>query len=83
MKVIYEDPIIKRIQQAVSDADMSGRRIGYIEVTIREANELSEYIQRSLWVKEDTTFRHYTRADAGKLVGHFYGAEIRVEGEPK
>jgi len=81
MKVVYEDPIIKRIQRAVYDADAANRRIGYIEVTVREANELSREIRRNLWVQDDRTFTfvHYTSADAGKVVGFFYSTEIRVE----
>lgn len=84
MKVVYEDLIIKRIQRAVYDADSAGRRIGYIEVTVREANELSEYVRRHFYVQpkahlQTCAFQHYTKADAGKVVGQFYGAEIRVE----
>jgi hypothetical protein len=79
MKVVYEDPIIKRLQRAVYDADAANRRIGYIEVTIREANELSEYVRRNLWVDPRAgEFKHYTSYNAGETVGHFYGAEIRV-----
>lgn len=92
MKVVYEDSVIKRIQRAVYDADSAGRRIGYIEVTVREANELSEYVRRHLYVQpivqpivqpkahlQTCAFQHYTKADAGKVVGQFYGAEIYVE----
>jgi hypothetical protein len=79
MKVVYEDPIIKRIQRAVYDADVANRRIGYIEVTVREANELAEHIRRTLWVVEGCFDQFYTKEDAGKVIGQFYGAEIRVE----
>jgi len=80
MKVVYEDPIIKRIQRAVYDADRANRRIGYIEVTVREANELSAELRRQLWVNpNDGVFLFYTENDAGKVVGKCYGAEIRVE----
>jgi hypothetical protein len=84
MKVVYEDSIIKRIQSAVYDADSAGRRIGYIEVTVREANELSDHVRRHFYVTpkahlQACAFMHYTSADAGKLVGHFYSTEIRVE----
>jgi hypothetical protein len=41
MKVVYEDTIVKRIQRAVYDADAENRRIGYIEVTVREAGRCS------------------------------------------
>ena len=80
MKVVYEDPIIKRIQRAVYDADVANRRIGYIEVTVREANELSEYTRSKIFINPNAHFvRLYTLSDAGKVVGTFYGAEIRVE----
>jgi hypothetical protein len=80
VKVIYEDEIIKRIQRAVYDADRANLRIGYIEVTVREANELCEHIRRTLWVVEGRyDDRFYTQEDAGKVIGQFYGAEIRVE----
>ena len=46
MKIVYEDHILNRIQRAVYDAELVNRRIGYIEVTVREANELSEYVRR-------------------------------------
>jgi len=95
MKVIYEDTIVKRIQRAVYDADAENRRIGYIEVTVREANELSEHVRRQLYVDPSSCeFRHYTSSDAGKdaspetlvvlgrVVGRFFGAEIRVEKLP-
>jgi hypothetical protein len=84
MKVVYEDSIIKRIQRAVYDADAANRRIGYIEVTVREANELSEHVRRHLYIDpkahlKTCAFAHYTAADAGMFVGQFFGAEIRVE----
>jgi hypothetical protein len=81
MRVVYEDSIIKRIQRAVYDADVANRRIGYIEVTIREANELSEHVRRYLYVDPfgGKFMRTYTSADAGKKVGDFFGAEVRVE----
>jgi hypothetical protein len=79
VKVIYEDQIIKRIQRAVYDAGRANLRIGYIEVTVREANELGEHIRRSLWVVEGRFDQFYTKEDAGKVIGQFYGAEIRVE----
>jgi hypothetical protein len=83
MKVIYEDPISKRIQQAVYDADSANKRIGYIEVTVREANELSAHVRRSLYMNPfGGEFLHYTSADAGKTVGKFYGAEVRVGNLP-
>jgi hypothetical protein len=74
MKVVYEDPVIKRIERAVYDADLAGRRIGYIEVTVREANELREHVRRSVWLR-------YTKADAGKVVGRCYGVKILVGSE--
>ena len=77
MKVVYEDPILKRIQHAVFDAERANRRIGHIEVTVREANELSAEVRRTLYVLP-VEFLFYTKADAGKTVGTFYGAEIRV-----
>jgi len=80
MKIVYEDRILNRIQRAVYDAELANRRIGYIEVTVREANELSEYVRRWLWLDSSKpAFLVYTAADAGKVVGTFYGAEIRVE----
>jgi hypothetical protein len=79
MKVIYEDSVIKRIQRAVFEADLANRRIGYIELTVREANQLSDYVRSKLWVQDGTEFQYYTSRDSGKTVGHFYGAEIRVE----
>jgi len=80
MKIVYEDHILNRIQRAVYDAELVNRRIGYIEVTVREANELSEYVRRWLWLDSSKpVFLVYTAADAGKVVGTFYGAEIRVE----
>jgi hypothetical protein len=82
MKVVYEDPIFKRIQRAVYRADLANQRIGYIEVTAREANELSEHVRRTLWVTEGCFNRFYTEKDAGKVVGRFFGAEIRVELKP-
>ena len=87
MKVVYEDPIIKRIQRAVYDADLANRRIGHIEVTVREANELSEYVRRNLYVQpkahlQACAFTHYTPADAGKLVGKISGVDVRVEKLP-
>jgi hypothetical protein len=79
MKVVYEDSVIKRIHRAVYEADTANRRIGYIELTVREANELSEYVRRKLWVDPRACeFKHYTSYNAGETVGHFYGAEIRV-----
>jgi hypothetical protein len=84
MKVVYEDSIIKRIQRAVYDADVANRRIGYIEVTVREANELSDHVRRNLFVDpfNGEFTQMYTSADAGKTVGRFFGAEIRVEKLP-
>ena len=87
MKVVYEDPIIKRIQSAVYEADSANLRIGHIEVTVREANELSEYVRRRLYIApkahlQACSFAHYTPADAGKLVGKFYGIDVRVEKLP-
>jgi hypothetical protein len=82
MKVVYEEPITARIQGAVRDADMTGRRIVYIEVTVREANELSLAMHRMLLAFGNPTgFQHrlYTIDDAGKKIGTYYGAEIRVE----
>jgi hypothetical protein len=80
MKIVYEDHILNRIQRAVYDAELVNRRIGYIEVTVREANELSEYLHRRTRIMlNDSSFGLYTAADAGKVVGTFYGAEIRVE----
>jgi hypothetical protein len=81
MKVVYEDPVIKRIERAVYDADLAGCRIGYIEVTVREANELSEHVRRNLWLRCGTDFMHYTKADAGKVVGRCYGVKILVGSE--
>jgi hypothetical protein len=84
MRVVYEDTIIKRIRRTVYDADASGRRIGHIEVTVREANELSDHVRRNLFVDlfNGEFTQMYTSADAGKTVGRFFGAEIRVEKLP-
>lgn len=79
MKVIYEKPISERIRRAVYEAECAYKVIGWIDLTAREANELSREIQRTLYVPDGTQFRSYTVADAGKVVGTFYGAEIRVE----
>jgi hypothetical protein len=81
MKVVYDDPIVKRIQRAVYEADVAGRRIGHIEVTVSEANELSRYLRSRLFFSNDdgTFYYHYTYRDAGKVVGKFFGVEIRVE----
>jgi hypothetical protein len=82
MRVVYEDPaIIKRIQKAVEDAERANRRIGYIELTVSEVNELSDYVRTRLWLGPSDlgNFRYYRADDAGKVVGKFYGAEIRVE----
>jgi hypothetical protein len=82
MKVVYEDSIAKRIQRATYDAEVANRRIGHIEVTVREANELSEYVRRYLYIPENGVYQFYTSADAGKTVGQYGGVEIRVEKLP-
>ena len=79
MKVVHQEPIMKRIRRAVYDADCGLRPISYIELTVREANELTREVRRTLWVSNDIHFRYYTKDDAGAVVGIFFGAEIRVE----
>jgi hypothetical protein len=78
MKAVYKDPITERIQKVVYDADIMGRRIDYIEVTVREANELSKETWRRLWMDASRDLLQYTAADAGKVVGIFCGTEIRI-----
>ena len=82
MKVVYEESIAKRIQSVVYQAETENRRIGYIEVTVREANELSLTMHRMLLAFGNPTgFQHrlHTIGDAGKKIGTYCGAEIRVE----
>ena len=80
MKVVYQDPIAKRIQKAVHDAETANKRIAYIELTSSEANELSVEIRREFFVGLDPTeWGLYSKSDAGKVVGHYWGVQIRIE----
>jgi hypothetical protein len=79
VKVIYKDLITERIQRAVDKADREGRRIECIEVTIPEAAELTQYVNRKLWADPRfVEFRRCISYNPGETLGKFYGAEIRV-----
>jgi hypothetical protein len=85
MKVIYEKHISTRIMDAVYEADLHNRRIGYIEVTVKEADELSKWLLGHLGIEDIAKFRPVTTEttkDHGSLVGKFYGVDIRVEQKP-
>jgi hypothetical protein len=81
MKVIYQKHIEERIRDAVYKADIDNKRIERIDVTAHEANELSTWLRKHIFVADTSPphFLHYLPSDAGKYVGQFYGAHIYVE----
>lgn len=88
MKIVYDEPvyIAKRIYDAVDDALAVKRSIKYIELTVREANELRDYVRDTAYAYLNPQNGYgsgpsgpYTNDDAGKVVGRFFGAEVRVE----
>lgn len=78
MKVVYET-IEHQIKRAIDAADTLGKRIAYIELVPHEANEfirsISSYSFRDRYTEP---LPLYTTADAGKLIGGYMGAELRV-----
>jgi hypothetical protein len=83
MKVIYKDDIMKQIQRAVYDADVASKRIDRIELTVDEANRISDEIRRTMHVPELGYFkRYYSEHSGGAYVGKFYGVDLFVEPTP-
>lgn len=78
MKIIYQEPIEIRLQKAIAEAEKGNRQIDRIELTLREANQFSDLVRRSLYVQEGQEYRFYFADDVGKVIGKFMGVDLVV-----
>ena len=78
MKVVYQDHIEKRIRDAIYAADVAGRHISHIEVTVSEANELSRWVWKQTFISPTSNYRRYTPNNAGEMVITYSGVDIYV-----
>lgn len=81
MKVIYES-VEKTIREAIYAAYAQNRRIARIDLTWQEANELSDFLQSKLYIKEHGLFTHYKRVDYDKVIGTYMGVRLQIEPAP-
>jgi hypothetical protein len=83
VKVIYTT-LEKQIRLAIQRADETNRRIERIELTIAEANEITDVFSKlaSRFDSESPGGKHYTHLDYGKKIGSLYGVELHVEARP-